>query len=274
MKTTAHLLKIVVALVLSSIVSSCGTTDHVVSGNLIQKRKYNSGWYLSSFAKKTNITTSQENADTHHHTTLTSQKLSVNNGAYEPTTSKPLEPDFSQTSASTGKPAVSHYKAINKYERLSVQENECDIIILKNGQEIRAKVLEVGQTEIRYKMCDNPEGPTFTKSKSEVSSIKYPNGTSTEISPLDDYAPAPSQDDTSGYTAAGTGASGKSQIVALLLCIIIGIVGIHRFYLGYIGIGILQIVTLGMCGLWTLIDLIRIITGDLQPKNGEYTETL
>ncbi len=67
---------------------------------------------------------------------------------------------------------------------------------------------------------------------------------------------------------------GDSQVVALLLVILVGVIGIHRFYLGYVGIGILQIITLGGCGVWTLIDLIRIVTGDLQPKYGDYSETL
>ena len=69
-------------------------------------------------------------------------------------------------------------------------------------------------------------------------------------------------------------ASGKSQLVALLLCLFVGIIGIHRFYLGYIWQGVVQILTLGGFGIWALIDLIRIITGDLQPKDGSYAKTL
>ena len=56
--------------------------------------------------------------------------------------------------------------------------------------------------------------------------------------------------------------------------ILIGGLGIHRFYLGYIGIGIIQLLTAGGCGIWALIDLIRIIIGDLGPKDGGYTDTL
>jgi len=37
---------------------------------------------------------------------------------------------------------------------------------------------------------------------------------------------------------------------------------------------IVQLLTLGGCGIWALIDMIRIITGDLQPKDGEYEKTL
>lgn len=66
----------------------------------------------------------------------------------------------------------------------------------------------------------------------------------------------------------------KDQLVALILCIMVGWMGIHRMYLGYYGIGIIQLLTLGCCGLWTLLDMIRIITGDLQPKQGLYGETL
>ncbi|MDY0401597.1 MAG: TM2 domain-containing protein [Bacteroidales bacterium] len=46
----------------------------------------------------------------------------------------------------------------------------------------------------------------------------------------------------------------------------------HRFYLGYTWQGIVQLLTLGGLGIWTLIDLIRIITRDLQPKSGHYTD--
>jgi len=67
---------------------------------------------------------------------------------------------------------------------------------------------------------------------------------------------------------------GKSQIVALVLCILIGVLGIHRFYLGYTGIGILMLLTGGVCGILALIDLILICTGDLKPRDGDYSEKL
>lgn len=66
----------------------------------------------------------------------------------------------------------------------------------------------------------------------------------------------------------------KSQLIALLLCGFLGGLGIHRFYLGYTWQGIVQLLTLGGCGIWALIDFIRIITGDLQPKDGTYATTL
>ena len=66
-------------------------------------------------------------------------------------------------------------------------------------------------------------------------------------------------------------AGGKSQLVAGLLCFFLGVLGVHRFYLGYTWQGVVQLLTLGGFGIWALIDLIRIIIGDLQPKGGTYT---
>lgn len=69
---------------------------------------------------------------------------------------------------------------------------------------------------------------------------------------------------------AGVTSGGKSQVLAALLAWFLGLLGIHRFYLGYAGIGLIQLFTLGGLGIWALIDLIRIIIGDLKPKNGSY----
>jgi hypothetical protein len=81
--------------------------------------------------------------------------------------------------------------------------------------------------------------------------------------------------DTKKATPAKPAAGGgKSQWVALILCWAVGYLGIHRFYLGYTWQGIVQLLTLGVCGIWTLIDFIRIIIGSLQPKDGHYSSTL
>ena len=55
--------------------------------------------------------------------------------------------------------------------------------------------------------------------------------------------------------------SEKKRAVALLLCFFLGGLGGHRFYVGKIGTAILQIVTLGGLGIWTLIDFVMIIVG-------------
>ena len=56
------------------------------------------------------------------------------------------------------------------------------------------------------------------------------------------------------------------QLIAILLCVLLGGLGIHRFYLGYTMEGVIQLLTGGGCGIWALIDLIRLCTGDLKRK--------
>jgi len=60
----------------------------------------------------------------------------------------------------------------------------------------------------------------------------------------------------------------KDWLVAVLLSALVGGLGIDRFYLGYIGLGILKLLTLGGCGVWYLIDLILIVTNKMKDANG------
>jgi hypothetical protein len=58
--------------------------------------------------------------------------------------------------------------------------------------------------------------------------------------------------------------SDKSRAVALALCIPLGCFGAHRFYVGKIGTGLLQLCTLGGLGLWYLYDLITVASGEFR----------
>lgn len=80
-----------------------------------------------------------------------------------------------------------------------------------------------------------------------------------------------------GSVAMNTGApamarSEKSPITALFLCMYLGFFGIHRFYTGKIGTGILMLVTLGGVGIWAVIDLVTIASSKFTDKEGRYLE--
>jgi TM2 domain-containing membrane protein YozV len=63
-------------------------------------------------------------------------------------------------------------------------------------------------------------------------------------------------------------ASDKDWIVTLLLSILLGGLGIDRFYAGSIGLGVLKLITFGGFGLWWLIDIILLVTGNYKDGSG------
>ena len=54
--------------------------------------------------------------------------------------------------------------------------------------------------------------------------------------------------------------SGNEKTVAIILLILVGALGIHKFYLGQIGPGILYLFTGGLCGIGLIIDLVKLLT--------------
>ena len=75
-----------------------------------------------------------------------------------------------------------------------------------------------------------------------------------------------------GQNGGGQNISQKSRLAALLLCIFLGSLGIHRFYVGKVGTGILWLFTGGMFGIGALVDLILIACGSFKDKYGAVVE--
>ncbi len=69
-----------------------------------------------------------------------------------------------------------------------------------------------------------------------------------------------------------TGGKRKNWLATMLLNFFLGFLGIHRFYTGYIGIGIAQLLTFGGCGLWALIDYIMLLVNKFNDKDEQPLE--
>ncbi len=62
--------------------------------------------------------------------------------------------------------------------------------------------------------------------------------------------------------------SNKRILPAAILCFFLGFLGVHRFYVGKIGTGIVQLITCGGLGIWALIDFIMIVVGSFTDADG------
>lgn len=82
--------------------------------------------------------------------------------------------------------------------------------------------------------------------------------------PMPQYAPPPPQ----MQAQPGVPAQGYDWTVALILSILLGELGVDRFYTGSIMLGILKLVTFGGCGIWWIVDIILIATGSYKDAQG------
>ncbi|NLL89992.1 MAG: TM2 domain-containing protein [Dehalococcoidales bacterium] len=63
--------------------------------------------------------------------------------------------------------------------------------------------------------------------------------------------------------------SPKSRLAVSLFAWFLGVFGVHRFYLGKIGTGLLMLFTVGGLGIWALVDFIMAVAGVMKDKDGK-----
>ncbi|MFT5723279.1 MAG: hypothetical protein ACI9JN_000388 [Bacteroidia bacterium] len=106
----------------------------------------------------------------------------------------------------------------------TIQTDSCDLITLKDGTEISAKVTEVGVSEVRYKRCDNQTGPTYVMNKSDIFMIKYSNGTKDVIQEVQPKTVKKSINQTPDKTRnSGKGVGWLVFIIGLVMLLFISI---------------------------------------------------
>ena len=131
----------------------------------VQKRKYQKGFYVNWNNHKTRqeapVTKAEKPVPPKQNNTNVLQSLNDVDNALPEHAAKTLK--FSDP----GKTAFS----------LRADGDSCDVLVFKDGSEIKGKVMEVGLNEIKYKRCDTPDGPMYISKKSELFMIKYANGT-------------------------------------------------------------------------------------------------
>jgi hypothetical protein len=71
-----------------------------------------------------------------------------------------------------------------------------------------------------------------------------------------------------GHPLSSGNSSPKSKVAVILLAFFLGVLGVHRFYVGKVGTGILQLLTFGGLGIWVLIDFIIAVCGNFRDSDG------
>ena len=202
----------------------------------VQKRKYQKGFYVSSH--KTITVTKKDNQPG-------SQKEKQSKQPVAKTVSVP-QSENDNVEASVNKTIIPTKKEAPP-TLLFHRDGPCDVIVLKNGVEINARILEVSPIEVKYKKCDLPDSPLYIAEKSDIFMIKYANGTK-DVFKTDEKknselnSGAGSNSNNNNHTSVN-GGKGKETHELAILALAFGIAGF------VIGIGSIPAIIAGNAAL-------------------------
>lgn len=132
----------------------------------VQKRKYQSGYYVNWHKKSTPVTVKEKRKSESKVKTQETALADVQH----------LNPEPAYLSADADKKVIP-LKSKTRINLFAGETDSCDVLVFRDGTELRVKIKEVGQNEIKYQKCDLPDGPNYINRKSEIFMIKYANGT-------------------------------------------------------------------------------------------------
>jgi hypothetical protein len=139
----------------------------------VQKRRYQGGFYVD-WRSKNSASEKTNNASPKTKTSLADRQTAKVPALEEEIVLNSGEINDIHAGADQKQTAL---KFKRKKSFLFDGTDSCDVLIFKDGSEVKAMVKEVGLNEIKYKKCENPDGPTYISRKSELFMIKYANGT-------------------------------------------------------------------------------------------------
>ena len=246
--------KIYSFLLVIAVLASCSTSNDVVSIRKVQKRKYTKGFTV----KKTNSPVLQNLLTKNFKTSIKkSESLEKNNiflasleikhvnTIYKKPELKKITCNIQEIlcSEEDAEKAIlkNNYKLKNvlaarkKYKNLKKYfennqkntEGECDNLVYKNGNEVSAKVIEITTDVVKYKRCNNLNGPLISVKKSELLLIRYSNGEKELFTNYKEESSESSEDvnqKAKTYNTISIIFSSLSIIFTLFISIILGII--------------------------------------------------
>lgn len=227
----------------------------------VQKRKYQNGYYVNWHAKNSGLTKDQASVKA----AKVSDKKSKANVVSKTTLRKQNTTEEVFASSKNELLLSSQKKPVHLFSKLS--DDSCDVLLFKDGSEIRVKVLEVFADEIKYKRCDTPDGPTYVSRKSELFMIKYTNGTK-EVIRVDE---PPKQTKKPTYDSRSKKYENASQIKQVdELSVVSFVSGILAVIIGVAALNFLTVISGPAIGILLLLPfflaLIAAITGRISFK--------
>lgn len=201
----------------------------------IEKRLHLSGYHID-WKNKKNISENKKSLDNNSFAKIEIQKK----GTTEIQTAKNAIRDAVNESSIDESFSASNEVVINHSITYTKALEDCDIIVSKDGDEILGIVTEIGLDEIKYKKCNNLDGPIFSIKKVDVFMIKYRNGNK-DIFKTENYFESKVSSSKSVerfFKINGIGLSAfiisivglfKFQIILGFISIILGIIGLINF---------------------------------------------